>query len=259
MAHVACLMVSLPAGERFAFLRNSVADWRRQTHAERSLVIVLDPRAGEARARVRTFVAELGDPSIRLVEPEGEPSLGALRNLSLAEAGADIVCQWDDDDRSHPARLAAQLDALARGDGEAVYLQDVMQHFPREGAMAWTNWKATPAGGHPGTLMARRAPALRYPETGEEARRGEDLAVAKALIARGAVGYVAEKPWLYVYASHGANTWSEGHHRMLADELSISRGLLRRREKEVREGLAPFGFAPGAIEVRGRNGPAFTL
>ena len=49
------------------------------------------------------------------------------------------------------------------------------------------------------------------------------------------------------------------HHRMLARELAISKALLRRREAQLRAGLAPFDFGPGAVPVQGYNGLAFTL
>ena len=66
-------------------------------------------------------------------------------------------------------------------------------------------------------------------------------------------------PHLYVYVSHGANTWDASHHSMLARELSISQSLLRRREGQLREGVRPFEFGPGEVAVRGYNGVALTL
>jgi hypothetical protein len=46
---------------------------------------------------------------------------------------------------------------------------------------------------------------------------------------------------------------------MLADQLGLSQGLLRRREAALRDGLSVFDFGPGPVTVEGRNGPAFTL
>jgi hypothetical protein len=107
--------------------------------------------------------------------------------------------------------------------------------------------------------MVRRETPIQYPTEGSLAHLGEDLEVAKGLIARGHVGYLAGMPHLFVYVSHGSNSWNDGHHKMLADQLSISQALLRRREAQLREGLAPHGFSPGSISVLGSNGPAFTL
>ncbi|WP_180982588.1 glycosyltransferase family 2 protein [Methylocella silvestris] len=252
-------MICLPVAERFAFFQQSVSDYRMQTYPHKTLIVVLDGRGVEGRRRVCDHLATLEDPSIRVIAPEGDLTLGALRNVSFEAAVAAVVCQWDDDDRSHPRRIETQLSALVEGDCDAVFLQDVMQYFPRSNVLRWINWRATPAGGHPGTLMARRSVTPRYPVTGDNAQRGEDLVLAQALLERGRVGYVGEQPHLYLYASHGANTWSDDHHQMLSRELSISRGLLRRRELEIRRGLEPFCFEPGKIEVAGSNGCAFVL
>jgi hypothetical protein len=46
---------------------------------------------------------------------------------------------------------------------------------------------------------------------------------------------------------------------MLAQELSISQGLLRRREMQLRESLSVFDLGAEPITVMGNNGPAFTL
>jgi hypothetical protein len=70
---------------------------------------------------------------------------------------------------------------------------------------------------------------------------------------------LADAPHLYVYVSHGANLWSDAHHRMWANMLAMSRGMLMRREAQIREGVGVFDFGPGPITVLGSNGPAFTL
>ena len=64
---------------------------------------------------------------------------------------------------------------------------------------------------------------------------------------------------LYVYVSHGQNSWPEDHHRMLAEKLSLSKGLLMRREAKLREGLEPFSDFLDAAIVCGSNGLAFAL
>jgi hypothetical protein len=45
---------------------------------------------------------------------------------------------------------------------------------------------------------------------------------------------------------------------MLASQLSISQALLRRRESQIRKGLAPLHFV-GKVTLTGNNGPAFVL
>ncbi len=246
---VSCLMVTLGTPVRLPMIARAVAAFGAQTHGERELVIVVDQRADSRVEAIRA----IAPADVRLIVAQGL-SLGALRNRSVVEADGDVVCQWDDDDLHHPGRIAAQLAAL--GAADAVVLQDLLMR-DAGGILRWTNWAATPAGGHPGTLMARRAAMPLYPEVGETAQRGEDLAVLEALDSAGEVVRLAGAPHLYVYVSHEANSMSAAHHAMLARTLSISSGLLIRREAALRAGLAPFSL--GGTMVEGSNGAAFTL
>ncbi len=256
---VSCLMVTLAVPERLAFAKRSIDGFCRQTLANKVLVLVINGGVEGVHRELQGYVESLDRDDIRIFSPSGALNLGQLRNFSLEVATGDVVCQWDDDDLYHPQRLEKQLAWLLEGDFEAVYLQEVMQYFPAGNTLYWTNWHATEAAGHPGTLMARRNVPIQYPMQGSIARLGEDTEVARNLIARGRVGYLAGMPHLYIYVSHGANSWDGDHHRMLADKLSISKALLRRREAQLREGLAPYGFGPGALSVLGNNGPAFNL
>lgn len=205
------------------------------------------------------YIHALGRDDIRIVDPPGYLTLGNLRNIAVDSARGEIICQWDDDDLYHPDRLTRQLQALRSGNFEAVYLQEVIQYFPRQRALYWTNWRATEAGAHPGTLMAWRDVPVLYPTRGEEARLGEDLCVALSLKMRGGVLRLDGQPHLFIYVSHGANSWRDGHHDMLAAQLAISRGLLLRREAELRENLRPFRFESDRLEVRGNNGLGFEI
>lgn len=238
-------------------LSRSIEGFRRQTYPARELVLVLNGGDPAVATRIRDRVAGLDDASIRIAEPPGTLSLGALRNISLAQARGEIVCQWDDDDIYHPHRLAAQRAALA--DADAVFLQEVMQFYPHERTLYCTNWHATEAKAFPGSLMCRAAAGIRYPETGDRARLGEDSVVARDLAERGRVVTLGGAPHLYVYVSHGRNSWPDEHHRMLASRLALSRGLLQRREAALRSGLAPIDLGPDDIVVHGYNGAAFSL
>lgn len=252
-------MVSLPVPERLACAKQSIEDYCRQTWRNKNLIVVVNGGSEAVQEALCAHILALGRSDIRVIAPSGEFNLGQLRNLSLEAAEGALVCQWDDDDRYHPQRLERQAGALIERDLEAVYLQDVMQYFPEQGAMYWVNWRATPTTGHPGTLMSRRSVTPNYPVEGGNAQLGEDSEVARALIARGRVGTLADAAHLYVYVSHGANSWSGDHHRMLSAELAISQGLLRRREQAIRDGLRPYGFAANTVTVHGSNGEGFTL
>jgi glycosyltransferase involved in cell wall biosynthesis len=256
---VSCLLVTLPIPQRFAYAQASIAAFCNQTHASKELIIVLDPEPRDGCERLAEYVNSLRRNDIRIVVSPEKFTLGRLRDLSIDSSQGDILCQWDDDDLYHPQRLEHQLAILQQNDCEAVYLRDVMQYFPSNRTLYWTNWQSTEAGGHPGTLMVRRSAQIRYPTEGANAKLGEDLCVALFLRERGRVCYLPAMPHLFVYVSHGNNSWNDDHHQMLASELCISKGLLQRREAEIRNGLAPFEFGPGELNICGRNGLAFTI
>jgi len=256
---VSCLLVTLPVPERLPFVTRSIDDFCRQTVKNKNLVLVLSGGIESIHQAIRDYVASLDRHDIHIFTQPPDWNLGQLRNFSIENATGDVLCHWDDDDLYHPERLERQLSRLLEGNFEAVYLQEVMQHFPSLGHLYWTNWRATEAGGHPATLMVRREAAVRYSTEGSTARLGEDSEAARALLARGCVGYVTAMPHLYIYTSHGGNSWPQEHHRMLAEKLSISQALLRRREALIREGMAPHGMKSGTISVMGNNGPGFVL
>lgn len=256
---VSCLMVTRMSAARRQLTRAAFAAFEAQTHPHRELVVVVDASVdAEGRRELEEMVRSPSAASIRVVEAPGAPALGALRNLAVAAAAGDFVCQWDDDDFYHRERLSIQLAALREGGHEAVGLQDVLQFFPATRTLFWINWRATKIGVHPGTVLVRRSMAT-YPESGPEARVGEDTVLARALRARGGLGSLAGAPHLFAYVSHGANSWDDSHHRMLAERLAISRGLLKRQEEALRAAVASLGLGPGPISVCGSNGPAFEI
>jgi len=257
-AKVSCLMVTLPVPQRLAFLQRSVRAYCRQSHENKELVIVMDAGSQADKAAVAGYVASLGRHDIRIVDPPTKLTLGGLRNLSRASASGLVQCHWDDDDFHHPRRLEMQLRALRAEDRQGICLQDVMLYFSSSHVLYCTNWRATPVKGLPSTLMCRASTAIRYPEV-YEVKPSEDTAVVLQLQEFGGYGVLEDCPYLYVYVCHGGNSWPEDHHRMLAERLGISRGLLLRREVLLREELRQHEFGAGGITVQGPNGPAFVL
>jgi glycosyltransferase involved in cell wall biosynthesis len=256
---VSCLLVTLASPERIGFARRAIAAYRAQTHPKRELVIVTDPGPTEAKAALAAHLAALGRDDIRMIEPASALTLGGLRNLARDSARGEVHCQWDDDDLHHPERIERQLGALEDSGAEAVCLQEVMQFFPATRALYCTNWRATEYTAFPGSLMCKARSTVRYPESGPESRLGEDSVVCAQFLRLGALHALAGAPHLFVYLSHGANSWPDDHHRMLANRLGVSRGLLRRREAALREDLRPFDFGAGEVTMRGPNGAAFTF
>ena len=256
---ISCLMVTRATETRLGYVKRSIADYCAQSHADRELVVVINRARRADIAALAAHVEALDRADIRLTMAPDDLTLGALRNRSVDIAAGDMICQWDDDDLYHPERLERQHAALTEGGCDAVYLQELLHYNPGRSALYLANWRGTAFGGHPGTLMARRSTGIRYPELGADATKGEDSVAARALIARGGVGFLRGAPHLTLYVSHGENTWAGPHHDMLLEKLATSTALLIRREASLRAGLAPFGFPAGSIDVVGDNGIAFRI
>lgn len=258
-ALVSCLMVTKPRRDRLPFIQASITAYARQTYRPIELVVLFDEGEPESTAALRAHVMALGHPGIRLIGPVSPASLGALRNASVREARGEIVCQWDDDDLYHPERVQRQADVLTRTGKSACYLQDVLQYQAATRMLYWTNWSKTPVHVHPGTMMCRRANLPLYPDQGAHSALGEDRALLARLQEVDGVAELAGEPHLFIYVTHEKNSWPAEHHRMLVDTLSASAGFLRRRETQLRAGLAPFDFGPGEVVMTGSNGPAFLI
>jgi glycosyltransferase involved in cell wall biosynthesis len=256
---VSCLMVTMPTAIRFPMLKRSIEAYCRQTYCYRELVIVVDTACEREAQEICTYVRTLVRDDIRVVLPSKKLSLGALRNLSWREALGDFICQWDDDDLAHPSRIELQLSALRSSAKPACYLQEFMQYFPADRHLYKLNFAVSPDGVAVNTLMCLRKLSVTYPESGPDSVRGEDKALLIEIRTSGGYHALAGMPHLYVYVSHGANTWDDGHHRMLANEMAVSKGLLKRYETDLRAGLTPFDFGTEIVAVMGRNGEAFTL
>lgn len=256
---ISCLTVTQPLPARLPLLRRSIFDYCRQTYPRREMVIVVDIADPTNAEPVREVLESFNREDLRLILPPTKLSLGALRNLSWQKARGDVVCQWDDDDMNHPDRLARQWDALDNSGHTACYLEQFMQFFPAERSLYRVNFRPSPDKVAVNTLMCERVLSARYPQVGPEASLGEDAALLAVIRSHGGFHILADEPCLFVYVSHGTNTWHLSHHRMLVEMMGASQALLRRAETVLRAGLEPYDFGAGPITVMGRNGPAFTL
>lgn len=256
---VSCLLVTR---DRLALVKRALRSFAVQTWPERELVVVTD---GTPRfvAAIERHVAGAGIANVRVVVPEGEDlPLGALRNRSLAEARGDYVCQWDDDDYSHPERIERQLAALRGQRAVACLLSDHLHLHEREHAIFWVDWTAGGRPGGidqlaPGTLLMERGVAARYPESGPHARRGEDSVLLAALAQEGTVARLGGAGHLWLYTYHGRNTFPMEHHRHIS-AFGAPSAVLRARAGLLRSALAHYPIARPLI-VAGPDGPAFAL
>lgn len=203
---VSCLMVS--RGDLFP-AEHAIRCYREQSYANRELVIVTAARG----SAVGLLVAALQDPSIRYVEIAA-PTLGELRNASVAHARGSLIAHWDDDDLHHPDRLAVQIAAITTTGAKACFLERILLWWPARRLL-----KTGHARMWEGSMIAQRAIVPVYPALPRE----EDLFVADA-IAR--LHRITALDWArgYCYAVHGANTNQPPHFDYLFGEATPIEG-----------------------------------
>lgn len=194
---ISCLMVT---ANRVAIARRSIRCFAAQSWPNRELVIVDDGEQDYA-----PLIAHLPPGRARIVKLPRDPetTLGHLRNRSLAEAGGELIAQWDDDDWYHPDRLSVQAAALQGGAG-ACLLRATLMHLD---APEWFDhpYVGGLKPGVPGSIVHRADARLHYPET----RRSEDTVFLdqwpREQIA------IVDRPEMFLRAFHGSNTWERAH------------------------------------------------
>lgn len=255
---ISCLMATR---DRLALAKRAIRCFVAQTYPNRELVIVTD---GDVRYRqaLERFVAEIASNQIRFVYPDRKPiTLGYARNASLEAAAGEILCQWDDDDCSHPDRLMVQATHMLKARARACCLTDHFQFLEDSRALAWVDWTLGGKSGDdqllPGTIMMFKDDRFRYPESGPYALRGEDSAFLSTVCAAVPVAPLRGKGYLYLYTYHGRNTFPKEHHYRLS-MFSLAVSDLRQREEAIRKAMMYYPVAKPFVVI-GRDGPAFVL
>lgn len=230
---ISCLTVTRPG--RLPLLQRAIADYRRQTHAARELVILHD---GDTEFDTRVRALAQGDASISVYAAE-PATLGSLRNHSVALARGELICQWDDDDRYHPQRLELQLAALQKEQADFCFLQDQLHWFAASGELSWDDWNCDsyPLNFIQGSLLGRRALMPQYPEL----RRGEDTVLCQDILRAGhRIARLRGQGWCYVYVYHGLNVFEAAHHAAITRAKNLAPALMLGREKLLRQRLAEY-------------------
>lgn len=174
-----------------------------QTWPTKELVIVNDGGWSLIAELPPDLRKRFGD-NIREIQPAGKRTLGALRNIGLAEMRGEYAVQFDDDDWSHPARIAYQMQFAKPG--HCVLLKwQVRYAFKHNAAFA-----AHRKDGIPGTILHHKD-SPRYRHLG----RREDMLFVKSFGTRCRKANNAPGtpmgPELYLRFWHGSNTWSIKH------------------------------------------------
>jgi glycosyltransferase involved in cell wall biosynthesis len=249
---ISCVCVT--RADRPAMLTDAVADFAGQDFADREMVILHDGNRASHGA-VKAIAAHHPACAIRVLRVPRGPALGELRNIAIAAAKGDWICQWDDDDRYHPSRLTLQWDA-ARAQGAAVcYLVDQLHWFRPDGLLFWDDWdrEAYPMNLIQGSILARRDILPPYPNL----PRGEDTLQTHALLWSAAtngfrIARLRGAGWCYTYTFHGGNVWEVEHHRAISAAKHLPPARLLPCLAELRQRLAE--YRPGLPALRMRVG-----
>ena len=247
---ISCLCVTMPS--RLPLLERAVGDFAAQSHADAELVIVHD---GGAPFDVQVQALARRQPAhrIRVHAANSDLNLDALRNLSVQLAEGDLVCQWDDDDRHHPQRLALQFEALRVEAADFCFLTDQLHWFAEAGELYWDDWDGEP---YPmnfvhGTLLGRTTMMPSYPEIA----RGEDTGLVHEILRAGRrIARLRDRGWAYVYVYHGGNVFDAGHHAAISRLKRYSGARLLARASLLRERLAEYAPPLGVLRMPYEDG-----
>lgn len=230
---------------RLALASLAIGDFVAQTHVARELVVLHDGDAAFDTA-LRALATEVRAAPVRVRREVPGQTLGALRNAAVAAATGEFVCQWDDDDRYHPQRLAVQWRALHEQNADFCFLCDQLHWFPARGELYWDDWdrETWPLNLVPGTLLGKRAALPAYPQLA----RGEDTGIViEVLRERKKIARLRDAGWCYVYVFHGANTWDARHHVAISRAKRYGQVRLLQREVQLRQRLAEYRPGLGAV------------
>jgi glycosyltransferase involved in cell wall biosynthesis len=159
-----------------------------QTHPDRELIMVSED-----------WVRDLlpGGTRLKFVQCSSGLTIGEKRNIAVAHCTGEFVATWDDDDWSHPERLAVQVTAMAEHpEADAIIMSRATLVCPQKqlyGISSQGSWHAS--------MMARRWKLPCFPAQ----NLGEDMAVISRLKV-----CLLDRPDLFHYLIHGGNTfWTE--------------------------------------------------
>ncbi len=244
--------------DRPAFAARAIRCFANQRYQARELIIVC-----HGTSNYRRYLAGLARQhkiaDVAIFDAAQDMSLGALRNRALDAASGDLICIWDDDDCSHPDRLATQVANLTDENSHSCFLSEHLQLFDR--TLYWIDWElGTPKARYPllpGTMLMTNDRRFRYPASGRYAHLAEDWALMTDLHRRVRVSYVRDQGQLYLYNYHGSNTFSAEHHAKLRIR-SLTAAAIMEKEPLIRASMAYFAIC-SPVQVCGCDGPAFSI
>ena len=248
-------------GNRLSLAKRAIRNFLAQTYKNKQLVIVCDGPV-HVRAALRRYCDSLKTRLFKLIllEP-ADYTLGQLRNQSIDHADGQIICQWDDDDLSHPQRLQVQCEALTASGAAACLLNDHLHYLADVATILWVDWTLAGQPGpdqvHPGTIMLWRANSPRYPEAGANARQGEDSEFLMQICEQHKIAQIKNQGHLFLYTYHGANTFDRDHHYRISS-FSRSSEFAQQQKALLTSAIGTFPISK-PVQMAGSEGPVFAI
>jgi glycosyltransferase involved in cell wall biosynthesis len=189
--------VMITSGTRGQFISEAVHSFLQQSYLNKELLIINhgDKPIGCKNVDVR-----------EIHTPQKGITTGALRNLGLKHALGQWIIQWDDDDYSHPHRIAVQM--AHRQEGCAVILTSQIRYsFLSDCAFGYY----LPVDGIAGTILHPKDPEDEYDDVMgvEDSRFYIDRYTRRRVVLHNAAPTCG--PELYVRFYHGNNLCDEKH------------------------------------------------
>lgn len=205
--------VYMPLHNAGPFAERAISSITRQSLLDIELVIVENGSTDGSREVARRAAAT--DPRIRLVEHDEPLGVAGAANVAVAACRAEVVARMDQDDVSHPERLALQLAVLER-DPAAVAVGALAAGIDASGAVVrpanrrrLLTHSDLPPFPH-GTLMHRRGAFERAGGYRAEAGAWEDADLLWRLADLGRVVVVPRVLYEFRFRGTGSTTMSFG-------------------------------------------------
>ncbi len=108
--------------DRPAMAKRAVECWMAQTYENKRLLIIA---SGESNVYCPAFLL-YPNCNIYMQPSLNGWTIGAIRNYANSKTGQDIMIHWDDDDWSHPNRIAEQVALLQSSGADAVGYREML-------------------------------------------------------------------------------------------------------------------------------------
>ena len=200
-ALISCLCVT---HNKPQMLKRAIECFKNQSYENKQLIIVYEEFDTLTHEFINVQKFDNNIKVIRISSSIDKLSLGELRNISVKQADGEYVCQWDDDDWFDPDRLKIQMKFIQKSGKPACILSRWIV-FNSQTKKAYISnqrlWE--------GSILCLKDLIIKNLYL--PLHKGEDTNVIDSLFEGDKLYIIDDQPELYIYVSHGNNTWEQNH------------------------------------------------